>query len=184
MMPIDTGLLSEVIFRLEALRAAGGVVMLPLLGVGLIAWFTIALRGMTLLEVRAAGRRCFCAADRTKNGMDGVLRLRVKRSKLYRQGAFIDTLVAAAPLLGLLGTVSGMIETFDGLTSAALFDEGGGIAGGIAEALTTTQAGLLIAIPSFFVNKVLGRKVGKLEQQLSVWEAACSGGMMEGAVRT
>jgi biopolymer transport protein ExbB len=173
MPSIDQGVFSEVLSRLEALKEAGGVVMLPLLAVGLIAWFAIALRAVTLIEVKAAGRRCFCTPDKNQKSMDRVLRLRVKKSVLYRQGAFVDTLVAAAPLLGLLGTVSGMIETFEGLTASALFTEGGGIAGGIAEALTTTQAGLLIAVPSFFANKVIDRKVRKLDQRICIWEAAC-----------
>ena len=183
MQGTEPGVFTAVVSRLEALLDAGGIVMLPLFTVGLIAWFAIALRALNLLEVNAASRSCLGSPNKNRNGMDRALLLRIKESKLHRQGAFIDTLVSAAPLLGLLGTVSGMIETFDGLTTAALFSEGGGIAGGIAEALTTTHAGLLIAIPSFFANKVITRKVRKLKQRLSLMETTCADvPAMEGAI--
>jgi hypothetical protein len=57
-------------------------------------------------------------------------------------------LAAVAPLLGLLGTVTGMIATFDVL---AVFGTGNAkaMAGGISEALITTQTGLLVALPDF-----------------------------------
>lgn len=61
----------------------------------------------------------------------------------------MGALVAAAPLLGLLGTVLGMIETF----SAVSIRSGGGaamVAGGISQALITTQAGLVAALPGTF----------------------------------
>ena len=50
----EQGAFTAAISRLEALLDAGGIVMLPLFAVGLIAWFAIALRAMTLLEVKAA----------------------------------------------------------------------------------------------------------------------------------
>ena len=58
----------------------------------------------------------------------------------------IQTLVALCPLLGLLGTVTGMIRTFQAIT---LFGTGDPklMAGGISEALVTTMLGLLVAIP-------------------------------------
>jgi len=76
----------------------------------------------------------------------------------------INTLVASAPLLGLLGTVSGMIVTFDGIREMALFTQTGGIAGGIAEALSTTQMGLAIALPGLLVEQLLDRRQRRLDQ--------------------
>ena len=70
----------------------------------------------------------------------------------------ISMTAAVAPLLGLLGTVSGMIETFKMLT---LFGSGdpAAISGGISEALVTTELGLVVAIPSLIINALLSRKV-------------------------
>jgi biopolymer transport protein ExbB len=56
-------------------------------------------------------------------------------------------LVSAAPLTGLLGTVIGMLKTFDGLSLSAGTSTATLVAGGIAEALITTQTDLVIAIP-------------------------------------
>lgn len=78
--------------------------------------------------------------------------------KLSIHGALITTIVMIAPLLGLLGTVAGMIETFDSLGDNSLFAQGGGIAGGIGQALLTTQMGLIVAIPGHLLGKFLKRK--------------------------
>lgn len=73
----------------------------------------------------------------------------------------LGTVAAIAPLLGLLGTVIGMIKVF-----TAIQLEGTGntavLAGGISEALITTAAGLTVAIPSLFFHRYFQRKVDEL----------------------
>jgi biopolymer transport protein ExbB len=71
--------------------------------------------------------------------------------------AAIAVFAAVAPLFGLLGTVTGMITTFDVIT---LFGTGNAkaMAGGISEALVTTQSGLVVAIPGFFMSALLFRR--------------------------
>jgi biopolymer transport protein ExbB len=77
---------------------------------------------------------------------------------LHRHAVLVRTLVVIAPLLGLLGTVSGMIETFDSLASMTLHSGGnGGVAGGISEALVSTELGLLVAIPGLLIGRLLDR---------------------------
>jgi len=67
--------------------------------------------------------------------------------------------VSAAPLLGLLGTVAGMLTTFSALASGAGGDKTMGlVAEGISEALITTETGLVIAIPGLFLQYQLTRK--------------------------
>ena len=78
----------------------------------------------------------------------------------------VTTIVMVAPLLGLLGTVSGMIETFEGLGNMSLFTQSGGIAGGISQALVSTQMGLAVAIPGLVVGKMLARKQTSLMTEL------------------
>jgi len=86
---------------------------------------------------------------------------------MSKYGKLIMTIVAAAPLTGLLGTVVGMIETFDSLADANLFSQsGGGIAGGISQALFTTQMGLVVAIPGLLMGRMLDRKANKIEREL------------------
>jgi biopolymer transport protein ExbB len=73
---------------------------------------------------------------------------------LSRFGALILVLAAVAPLLGLLGTVTGMITTFDVITE---FGTGNPklLSGGISEALITTEYGLLVAIPTLLLGHLL-----------------------------
>lgn len=91
-----------------------------------------------------------------------------KEEKALRQyNILITTIVLSAPLLGLLGTVIGMIETFDSLGDMSLFSQSGGIAGGISQALFTTQMGLAVAIPGLIVNGVLNRKAQEMQLELA-----------------
>jgi biopolymer transport protein ExbB len=72
----------------------------------------------------------------------------------------IALLASVAPLLGLLGTVTGMIETFEAIT---LFGTGNprSLAEGISEALITTQAGLIVALPTLLAANVLTRRADR-----------------------
>lgn len=85
-----------------------------------------------------------------------------------RQGrVLLMSIVAVAPLLGLLGTVTGMIETFDSLGEMALYTQGGGIAGGISEALFTTQMGLVVAVPGVVIGRMFDRRQERIEADLA-----------------
>ena len=77
----------------------------------------------------------------------------------------IAALAAVAPLFGLLGTVTGMMTTFDVIS---MFGTGNAkaMAGGISEALITTQSGLLVAIPGLFMSGFLSRRAVRMENRL------------------
>lgn len=79
------------------------------------------------------------------------------RLKLERFLPFIAISAASAPLLGLLGTVTGIINTFKLIT---VFGSGDvkTLSGGISEALITTEFGLIVAIPSLLMHAFLSRK--------------------------
>ncbi len=84
---------------------------------------------------------------------------------------FIPTifiLSAIAPLLGLLGTVSGMISTFDVISQ---FGTGNAraLASGISEALVTTQSGLVVAVPGMLLGGVLYRRAEKLKHRMELF---------------
>lgn len=80
---------------------------------------------------------------------------------------------SVSPLLGLLGTVSGMIETFKMMT---LFGSGDPevVSGGIAQALITTELGLVVAIPALVLNALLSRKVKSYYTQLEAFAVQLS----------
>ena len=73
------------------------------------------------------------------------------------------TIVILAPLIGLLGTVVGMIETFDALQNSSMFSQGASISGGISKALFTTELGLVVAVPGLIVGRILDRKAERFE---------------------
>ena len=74
----------------------------------------------------------------------------------------IKTLVALCPLLGLLGTVLGMIKAFNAIVSAGAMGQPELLAGGIGQALITTAAGLSVAIPALIAYMFLTSRVDKL----------------------
>ena len=82
----------------------------------------------------------------------------IKRMKKYLP--VLDTIITAAPLLGILGTVIGIIHSFDMLGRAGIQDPQA-VTSGIAQALVTTAAGLLIAIFTLFPYNYFMSKVEK-----------------------
>ena len=80
---------------------------------------------------------------------------------LERYLTALGTIASISPLLGLLGTVVGMIRVFSALVQDGA-SEVGVLAGGISEALVTTAAGLTVAIPALMFHRYLLRKVDDL----------------------
>ena len=80
---------------------------------------------------------------------------RQQAAKLRAGFRFIDLAATAAPLLGLLGTVLGMIEAFRQLEAAGSRVEPAQLAGGIWEALLTTAAGMVVALVALVCLSVL-----------------------------
>jgi biopolymer transport protein ExbB len=73
----------------------------------------------------------------------------------------IAAMIAAAPLLGLLGTVSGMAHTFEGLSSNTGQRSMTALAGGISEVLVATESGLAVAIPALLIVYLGHREIDK-----------------------
>jgi len=99
------------------------------------------------------------------------------RKDLNKYKSLVKTIVVVAPLIGLLGTVIGMIETFDSLASMSLFSQSGGIAGGISQALFTTQLGLVVAVPGLVIGRLLDKRAFNMELDLEqITDIVCSEG--------
>jgi biopolymer transport protein ExbB len=94
--------------------------------------------------------------DRAREQLEDVISERIMKETpaIDRFGGAILVIAAVAPLLGLLGTVTGMISTFDVIT-----EYGTGnpklLSGGISEALITTEFGLIVAIPGMLIGNIL-----------------------------
>lgn len=178
--------------ELRDLMVKGGFVMPPLAIGCLILWYAIGARAFTLrrgtkLPLRNLLSQAKAGELQAKGIMDWAVLEGVKRTEqassqglpqvldehiaalnleLGHQSAIIRAIVFAAPLTGLLGTVAGMIEVFDSLGSMSLFSQSGGIAGGVAQALLTTQMGLAVAIPGTIIGRLLNSKQRSLEGEL------------------
>ena len=126
-----------------ALFRTGGYVMVALGALATVLCFLIVERFM------ATGARA--ASLGPHDGQPTVAGLR--RMGLIRAG------IVVAPLLGLLGTVTGMIETFGSIGHGGTITE---MSAGISKALITTQYGLAIAAPALVAERILARRVEKL----------------------
>ena len=88
----------------------------------------------------------------------------------YNNKNWIKFLAAVAPLLGLLGTVIGMIETFQAITVFGTGDPKQ-MAGGISQALVTTMLGLIFAAPLLAMYTLLSEKVSEILQEIEEFVA-------------
>lgn len=112
----------------------------------------------------------FCDDETYIKGLDK--KVNCVMPNIERRLKVAEAIVQSAPLLGLLGTVSGMIMTFDALRAHG--NEQGMLAEGIARALYTTEFGLLVAIPGVFFSFVLQQKIDILKREchsLSLFDA-------------
>lgn len=180
--------LSDQFFELMGL---GGYVMPPLFFITIILWYTLTYRLFVVQTNKNNPRRKIEKRledpDKTVKTImdDAVLRglmtanqfpqdvrsnLNVTfweyRTTMRKYKGVITVLLVIAPLLGLLGTVSGMIETFDSLQDMTFMSQDGGIAAGISQALVTTQFGLSISIPGLLLHSYINRRQTLIEQEL------------------
>jgi len=92
----------------------------------------------------------------------------LETARLERGMFILDIVVGAAPLIGLLGTVTGLIAVFSGIDPESGLPDPTQFMQGIAMALTTTMLGLSIAIPALVGNSYLSRRVDMLTAQIYV----------------
>ncbi len=167
----------------------GGAVGYVILGIGLIGLLIALERFVTLFLIGSKVNRQLktdtSSSDnplgrvmlvQDKNPSDDIETLELKLSEsilkevpvLTSRLTFIKIISVVAPLIGLLGTVTGMINTFQAIT---LFGTGDPklMAGGISQALVTTVLGLVVAIPMVFISTLLNTRsrgiINVLQQQ-------------------
>lgn len=197
-------------FKLTALQeslaqrlAKGGLIMIPLLGLGLATLVVALFKWLQFVKIRLAtesdlqkvlrhletneqsqalaharsipglaGNLLAAAvehADEKKEYIEEILyeKMLGARAKLERGLAFLALAATTGPLMGLLGTVMGMIATFEVISSAGSGDPKT-LAAGISEALICTATGMSVAIPALLFHAFLSRKakgiIGSMEQ--------------------
>lgn len=106
--------------------------------------------------------------NRDKAQRNAVHTATERLSAMASQMRILEAVVQAAPMLGLLGTVIGMIDAFSKLSEASGVVDPSLLAGGIWVALTTTAVGLTVAIPFYFLSMWFE---GRIERERVVMEA-------------
>ncbi|HSW59553.1 MAG TPA: MotA/TolQ/ExbB proton channel family protein [bacterium] len=186
-------MLSNLLEQIIVYLSKGGFVMVPLAVSTAVLWYALGYRFYTLnrgskrsvrelirrrkeLNIRTSRGILDSAVAKAveisenssiklRDGLDAALFPFTREMSKYR--ILVQTIVITAPLLGLLGTVTGMIETFDSLGDMSLYSQSGGIAGGISQALFTTQMGLAVAVPGLIAGRMLQRKENSLLREIA-----------------
>ncbi len=187
------------------MQSGGALIMYPLFILVFALWYGLGYRYHTLqrgtkksirvlIRKFATGKRTEARGFIDSAVVEGLeIRQQCKDSQMLRKflddafysytkalgkyKSLVKTIVIVAPLIGLLGTVIGMIETFDSLASMSLFSQSGGIAGGISQALFTTQLGLVVAVPGLVIGRLLDKKAANMELDLEqITDILCSEG--------
>jgi biopolymer transport protein ExbB/TolQ len=86
--------------------------------------------------------------------------------KITRNIPFFPTLANLATLLGLMGTIYGLMIAFDAIANVPAAQRAQALATGISVAMSTTLWGLLVAIPTLLVHGVLANKADKLVEEM------------------
>jgi biopolymer transport protein ExbB len=121
-----------------------------------------------LLSLRLHRRRLQQMRAAIANQRDSARRLQAEiRESFRQQRVALSAMIAAAPLLGLLGTVSGMVKTFASLSQKAGEKSMEGLARGISEVLVATESGLLVALPALVLVFLGHREVLRLVRLLN-----------------
>jgi biopolymer transport protein ExbB len=121
--------------------------------------------GGLVANVLAAGLRAHLRGTPVQQAMEE--QLLAEQSQLNRRLVVLDTVVTLAPLLGLLGTVLGMISAFR-IISVSGTSHPAGITGGVAEALIATASGLAIAIFSLVGYNWCRDKLRKISEEVEL----------------
>ena len=155
-------MMAELWTELVTTLLAGGWLMVAL---ALLAMLIYWLAFDTLLSLPRVGNKGDEVFQQLDSSAEVVLFDRGHLDFFRGRKILLKVLVSTAPLLGLLGTVSGMLATFQGL------NQGNGntadlVAAGISEAMITTEAGLLIAIPASVMIMMINSRIVAIESTL------------------
>jgi biopolymer transport protein ExbB len=150
----------------------GGPVMFAILALSVVLYSRCF---KLLLSLRRSSRRFDVQGSAQERQLPMLRREREEAHESFRQQRVaLNSMIAAAPLLGLLGTVSGMVTTFESISGRSAEKTMEGLARGISEVLVATESGLVVAIPALLIVHLANRSLRKYMQKLnrieqSVW---------------
>ena len=150
--------------RIHLLISNGGPVIFAIIGLSVLLYG----RCFQLLAFLHRAYRRLCAFPAEPGADRQLLHSRQQElEEAFRQQRIpISAMIAAAPPLGLLGTVTGMIRSFGSLSAQGDQHSMDGLAKGISEVLVDTQSGLAVAIPAllllYYAHRLLQKSINRL----------------------
>lgn len=165
--------LTSNLFNIQLLLESGGMVLWAILIASILMWTMIIERYFFVYFIHPIHIKKLLADWQKRADRKSWYAQKIRQGMIAESSASlkqylmsIRTLIAALPMLGLLGTVDGMIQTFDVLT---VFGTGNarGMAGGISVALITTMGGLLAALSGMYFSTQLEQRVLRAEDTLA-----------------
>jgi biopolymer transport protein ExbB len=150
----------------------GGPVMFAILALSVVLYSRCV---KLLLAIRRSSLLYDLRGSAQERQLPELRRAREEAHESFRQQRVaLGAMIAAAPLLGLLGTVSGMVTTFESISGRSAEKTMEGLAQGISEVLVATESGLVVAIPALLMVHLANRSLRKYMQKLnrieqSVW---------------
>ncbi len=129
-----------------------------------------------LLWLRAQHRQLSAASGLTRAHLPALRRRQRELMMTFREDRIaLGAMIAAAPLLGLLGTVSGMVTTFESLADRVGQRSMEGLAQGISQVLVATESGLVVAIPATLLVYIAHRTMQRELARINNLEEALQG---------
>jgi len=165
--------LTNNLFNIQLLLESGGLVLWAILIASIVMWTMIIERYFFVYFIHPTHIKISLVTWQKRTDRRSWYAQQIRQGMIAESSALlkqhlmsIRTLIAALPMLGLLGTVDGMIQTFDVLT---VFGTGNarGMAGGISVALITTMGGLLAALSGMYFSTQLEQRVRRAEDTLA-----------------
>jgi biopolymer transport protein ExbB len=165
--------LTNNLFNIQLLLESGGLVLWAILIASTVMWTMIIERYFFVYFIHPTHIKRALATWQERSDRQSWYAQKIRQGMIAESSVSlkqylmsIRTLIAALPMLGLLGTVDGMIQTFDVLT---VFGTGNarGMAGGISVALITTMGGLLAALSGMYFSTQLEQRVRRAEDTLA-----------------
>jgi len=169
--------LGDLLRASEEFLDLGGTVLVVILVVTLLMWILIIeryryVRVLFPREAEALVAEWRARTDRTSWYAHKIRREMISRTAIMLRGPLelIQTFVAVCPMLGLLGTVTGIVEVFDVMSFAGSGNPRA-LASGVSRATIPTMAGMVAALSGFIVSSQLARRIeletGRMADRLS-----------------
>lgn len=154
---------------------SAGVFRYPLLLCSFIAVFVIIERSIVVRKKRLLSSQNqvgqLLEELQKGDGKDGDA-IRAKASyllsKLERGLYWLEVVTGAAPLIGLLGTVTGLVKVFGNFSFSELSAQSDTFVAGVSLALTTTMIGIAVAVPAMIASAVFSRRIETISQAFAV----------------